>query len=90
MHHQYILSEYIENAMDYAEFEKQKDGTYIGKISICKGVEAMAETLADVNDILRENLEDWILHGLKLRRKLPVINGINLNINIDTDLNEDL
>ena len=88
MYYKYILSEYIQNAIDDAEFDKLDDGSYCGRIPACKGVIAFGATLAEVNNLLRSTLEDWVLLGLKLKHTLPVINGIDLNINIEAELYE--
>ena len=79
----YILSDYIETAMEYAEFEKLDDGSYCGKIPLCQGVIAFGATLADTGKLLRSTLEDWVLLGLKLGHPMPVINGIDLNVSIE-------
>lgn len=77
----YILSDYIENALEYSEFEMLEDGTFFGRITACKGVIATGNTLAETSRELKSVLEDWVLMGLKLGHDLPVINGIDLNIN---------
>lgn len=75
----YILSEYVEQAMAQAVYDKLEDGTFSGRIPSCKGVVAFGTTLRKCEDELRSTLEDWILVGLKLGHTLPVIGGINLN-----------
>ncbi len=75
----FTLTHYINSALSYAEYEKLEDGSYAGRIPKCKGVIAFAKTLKECEDHLRSTLEDWILVGLKLGHRLPVINGINLN-----------
>lgn len=75
----YILSEYVEQAMAQALYDKLEDSTFSGRIPSCKGVVAFGTTLRDCEDELRSTLEDWILVGLKLGHTLPVIGGINLN-----------
>ena len=75
----FTLTHYIDSALAYAEYEKLEDGSYAGRIPKCKGVIAFAKTLKVCEDNLRSTLEDWILVGLKLGHRLPVINGINLN-----------
>ncbi|MDT5061878.1 MAG: hypothetical protein QOH63_2337 [Acidobacteriota bacterium] len=76
---QYILSEYLEQAMAQAEYDKLEDGTFSGRIASCKGVIAFGTTLRECEDELRSTLEDWLLVGLKLGHTLPVIDGIDLN-----------
>jgi len=75
----YILSEYIDSALDRAEYEKLDDGSCSGSIPVCPGVIAFAETLRDCERELRSVLEEWLLLGLKLGHILPVIRGIDLN-----------
>src|SRR5437868_12795286 len=77
---QYILSEYLGQAMAQAEYDKLEDGTFSGRIASCKGVVAFGATLRECEDELRSTLEDWLLVGLKLEHVLPVIDGIDLRI----------
>ena len=76
---EFTLSEYINSAMAEAEYEKLEDGSYTGHIPQCRGVIAFGQTLKECADELRSILEDWIILGLKLGHRLPIINGINLN-----------
>lgn len=75
----FVLSEYIENALGKAEYEKLDDGTYSGSIPPCPGVVAFAGTLRECEKELHSVLEDWLLLGLKLGHVLPVVGGIDLN-----------
>jgi predicted RNase H-like HicB family nuclease len=76
---QYILTEYVSQAMAQAVYDKLEDGTFAGRIPSCKGVVAFGATLRACEDELRSTLEDWILVGLKLGHSLPVIAGVDLN-----------
>jgi len=75
----FILSDYVEQALANAVYDKLEDGTFAGRIPVCKGVLAFGATLRECEDELRSTLEDWILVGLKLGHALPVIAGIDLN-----------
>jgi predicted RNase H-like HicB family nuclease len=75
----YILTEYVDQAMAQAEYDKLEDGTFSGRIPACQGVVAFGATLRQCQDELRSTLEDWIFVGLKLGHSLPVIAGIDLN-----------
>jgi len=75
----HILSEYIEQAMAQAVYDKLEDGTFAGRIPSCKGVVAFGTTLHECEEDLRSTLEDWILVGVKLGHALPVIGDIDLN-----------
>jgi predicted RNase H-like HicB family nuclease len=76
---QYILSDYLENALARAEYDKLEDGTFFGRIPTCKGVVAFGVTLRECETELRSTLEDWVLVGLKLGHTLPVLDSIDLN-----------
>jgi predicted RNase H-like HicB family nuclease len=75
----FILSEYVEQAMAQAVYDKLEDGTFSGRIPSCQGVIAFGTTLRRCEDELRSTLEDWVLLGLKLDHPLPVISGIDLS-----------
>ncbi len=74
-----ILSDYLSAAMQHAEYDKLDDGSYSGRLTLCPGVVALAESLSDCQHELRATLEDWLLLGLKMKHALPVIAGIDLN-----------
>ena len=75
----FILSDYVDRAIAQAIYDKLEDGTFTGRIPVCKGVIAFALTLRECEDELRSTLEDWILLGLKLGHSLPIIDNIDLN-----------
>jgi len=75
----FILSEYVDKAMAEAMYDKLEDHSFVGKIPVCKGVIAFGSTLKECQNELRSTLEDWILLGLKLRHRMPVIDNIDLN-----------
>ena len=75
----YVLSEYVDQAMAQAEYDKLEDATFAGRIPACEGVLAFGVTLRQCEDELRSTLEDWILVGLKLGHALPVIGEVDLN-----------
>lgn len=75
----FILTEYVNHLMAEAVYDKLEDGTFAGRIPLCKGVVAFGATLRECEDELRSTLEDWILVGLKLGHALPVVDEIDLN-----------
>lgn len=76
---QFVLSEYLEGALEQAEYDKLPDSTFAGRIPACCGVVAFAPTLRKCERELRSTLEDWLLLGLKLGHSLPVVRDIDLN-----------
>ncbi|MBI3465533.1 MAG: type II toxin-antitoxin system HicB family antitoxin [Planctomycetes bacterium] len=65
--------------MEQAEYDKLEDGSFVGRIPRCKGVIALAGTLRECQQELRSTLEEWVLMGLKMGHRLPVLDGISLN-----------
>ena len=74
-----MLIEYIQAAMQHAEFELMDDGRYFGTVAPCHGVWADGDTIDETREVLREVLEDWILirnrHGLEV----PIVDGWDIN-----------
>ncbi len=69
----YALTGYIDSALSYAEYDKFEDGTFAGRIPLCKGVIAFGKTLKECEQELQSTLEDWILLGLKMGHDIPMI-----------------
>jgi predicted RNase H-like HicB family nuclease len=79
MSRRFILTDYVEQMISLAIYDKLEDGSFTGRIPQCKGVIAFAFSLHECENELRSTLEDWILVGLKLKHPLPVISDIDLN-----------
>lgn len=79
MRSRFILSDYVEQAMAEASYDKLEDGTFTGRIPPCPGVIAFGGSLSECEEELRSTLEDWILLGLKLGHPLPILAEIDLN-----------
>jgi predicted RNase H-like HicB family nuclease len=75
----FVLTEYLNAAMGLANYDKLEDGTYGGRVPPCPGVVAFGATLRACEEELRSVLEDWVLVGLKLGHRLPVVAGLDLN-----------
>jgi predicted RNase H-like HicB family nuclease len=73
------LTAYLEAALEVARYDKLEDGSFAGEVPRLKGVAAFGRTLRECEAELRSCLEDWVLVGLRLGHKLPVLAGINLN-----------
>jgi len=77
---QFVLTEYMSQLMAHAVYDKLEDWTFAGRIPECKGMLVFGATLRACEDELRSTLEDWIVVGFKLGHPLPVIAGIDLNV----------
>jgi predicted RNase H-like HicB family nuclease len=76
---QFPLTAYIEAALGLARYDKLEDNSFAGEIPKLKGVIAFGKALRECESELRSVLEDWILVGLRLGHKLPMLSGIDLN-----------
>jgi predicted RNase H-like HicB family nuclease len=78
-----ILTEYIRAAMHGAKYEILPDGTFYGEIPRFQGVYANAETLETCREQLQGILEGWIVLGLRMGHPLPVVEGIDLAVQLE-------
>lgn len=78
-----MLTKYIQSAMRMAKYEiLQDDGTFYGEIPDFDGVYANADTLEACREELEEVLEEWILFRVSRNLPLPIVDEIELVINI--------
>jgi predicted RNase H-like HicB family nuclease len=73
-----MLINYIQSAMRLANYEILEDGQYYGEIPGFQGVWAQAKNLEACREELQSALEDWLVLGLHMGHKLPVVAGIQL------------
>jgi predicted RNase H-like HicB family nuclease len=73
-----MLITYIQNAMRLAKYEILADGQYYGEIPGFEGVWAQADNLETCREELQSVLEDWLVRGLHMGHKLPIVAGIQL------------
>lgn len=79
MQPQLVLSDYVQEALAAATYDKLEDSGFVGRIPPCVGLLAFGETLRQCETELRSTLEDWLLVGLKLGHPLPALAEIDLN-----------
>jgi predicted RNase H-like HicB family nuclease len=75
-----MLTDFISAAMSHAEYEDLGDEGWYGRIPGFEGLWASAPTPDEIRTELRSSLEDWILVGVRLGHTLPVVDGIDLNV----------
>lgn len=73
-----MLISYIQNATKLAKYEILEDGQYYGETEGFQGVGARAKDLETCREELQSALEDWLVLGLRMWHKLPVVAGIQL------------
>ncbi len=79
METRFILSDYVEQALAAATYDKLEDASFAGRIPPCPGVIAFGSSLRACEAELRSTLEHWTLLGLQLGHPLPVLGGLDLN-----------
>lgn len=82
MEYKFVLTDYIEQAMAQAVYEELDDGTLGATIPPCWGVMAFGNTMPECKEELQSVLEDWLLTGLRWGDEIPVVAGIDLNVEI--------
>ena len=75
-----MLTDYIQAAMRQAKYEILEDGSYYGEIPPCPGVITNADNLEECREMLLDALETWIIYSLKFGDEIPVIDGLNINV----------
>ncbi len=80
-----MLSEYLDAAMKIACYEVMEDGQYWGEVPTMPGVWAAAESAEACQRELREVAEEWTLMAYWLHHTLPIIGGIDPNLNMQIE-----
>ncbi|NCO35953.1 MAG: type II toxin-antitoxin system HicB family antitoxin [Armatimonadetes bacterium] len=75
-----MITQFVEAAMGTAVYEKMDDGTLFGSIPDCPGVWATGPDEQACREELGEVFEEWLLLKLRDGDSLPVIGGIDLNL----------
>lgn len=75
-----MLFEYIQGALEKAEYKKLENGTWFAEIPGFEGVWANRETVEECRRELVEVLEEWLILKFRDRDPLPIINDIDINI----------
>ena len=75
-----MLSEYIQVALEGAEYKKIEDGTWFAEIPGFEGVWANSETVEACRKELVEVLEEWLLVKLRDRDPIPELKGVTISI----------
>jgi len=75
-----MLFEYIQGALEKAEYKKLDDGTWYAEIPGFEGVWANSISVEECRRELIEVLEEWLILKLKDGDTVPVANDIDINI----------
>ena len=75
-----MFSEYLQKAMERAEYKRLDDGSWFAHIPEFEGVWANAPTVEECRRELLEVLEEWILLKVRDGDPLPVVGGMEFKI----------
>ena len=75
-----MLLEYIQKAIEKAEYKKLEDGSWFAEIPEFEGVWANGKSIEECRKELIEVLEEWLILKIKDGESIPVIEGIDINI----------
>jgi len=75
-----MLNEYIEKAMEKAEYKKLSDGSWFADIPGFEGVWGNGRTVEEARNELKEVLEEWILLKIRDGDPIPDIEGIEIKV----------
>jgi len=75
-----MLGEYIQGAIESAEYKKLEDGSWFAEIPGFSGAWANGKSVEECRKELIEVLEEWIVLKIKDKDNIPIVKGIDINI----------
>lgn len=75
-----MIIEYVQKAIEKAEYRKLEDDTWFAEIPAFDGVWANGNTVEQCRKELVEVLEEWLILKFKDGDTIPVVDDIDLNI----------
>jgi predicted RNase H-like HicB family nuclease len=75
-----MLSEYIQKALEKAQYKVLEDGTWFAEIPGFEGVWANATTVEECRHEIMEVLEEWLVLKIRDRDSIPMIEGVGIQI----------
>ncbi len=75
-----MLIEYIEAAMQNAEYKRLEDESWFAEIPGFEGVWASGKTVEECRKELIEVLEEWLILKIKDKDPIPIVRGIDINV----------
>jgi predicted RNase H-like HicB family nuclease len=75
-----MLFEYIQKALEKAQYKVLDDGTWFASIPGFEGVWANAKTVEECRHELLEVLEEWLVLKIRDRDSIPEIEGVEIRI----------
>ncbi len=75
-----MLFEYIQKALERAQYKLLDDGTWFAEIPGFEGVWANAKTVEECRSELKEVLDEWLVLKIRDHDHVPEIEGVEIRI----------
>ncbi|MBN2246234.1 MAG: type II toxin-antitoxin system HicB family antitoxin [Candidatus Aminicenantes bacterium] len=75
-----MLSEYIQKALEKAQYKKLDDGTWFAEIPDFEGVWANAGNVEQCRHELQEVLEEWLILKIRDHDPIPKIGRVEIKV----------
>jgi predicted RNase H-like HicB family nuclease len=75
-----MLFEYIQGALEKAEYKKLDDGSWFAEIPGFEGVWANSKTVEECRKELMEVLEEWLILKVRDGEQVPEVKGLEIKI----------
>ncbi len=75
-----MLSEYIQKALEKAQYKNLENGTWFAEIPGFEGVWANAKTVELCRHELQEVLEEWLILKIRDHDPIPRIEGAEIKV----------
>jgi predicted RNase H-like HicB family nuclease len=75
-----MLVEYIQGALEKAEYKKLENGIWFAEIPGFEGVWANGKTVEECRKELVEVLEEWLILKLRDTDPIPLVKGYKIDI----------
>ena len=74
----FALSQYVQAAINQAEYERDEDGIIVAQVPGADGFYAQGETFEETRATLREVIEGNVVLALQLGWAIPAMAGVNI------------
>jgi predicted RNase H-like HicB family nuclease len=75
-----VFTEYVEKAMQHAEYEQMEDGNWWGQVAELQFTWAIAPTLEECRQELRDEVEDWLVFAIARHSAIPTLDGVTIAV----------
>ena len=75
-----MFSEYIQAALEHAEYDTLENGSHLVTVQGLQGVIAIGDTIEECRKDLIEVIEEWIAIRLQRGFAIPAIDGLMIDV----------